>query len=688
MKRSERTLRFIIPKSYLSVLFCPEGIKTLESFRIFLYASECSFLGVSICCSGFGSDFFSSQPMEKEMKESTIIKLIIFLFIITSLILITNDADAANRAILDSVKDKYISAASTWGAKMVEYATNLFFVLMAISLVWTFVPLLFRSANVNDALIEIIRFCVFCGFFLWLLQNGPQMASSIIDSMVQIGEKASGQGQITPSTIMDKGYDIYTATAKAADELDWTEIATALMYRVLGCLIYVLFGIIAINMLLQYCSCWILAYAGIFFLGFGSTRWTSDIAINYFKSVLGTGTQLMVMILLVGIGQKIIDENIKVAETPEEIELIIILLFSLSLLMLVAKLPPLVAGIITGGSIGGGGIGAFGAGAAVGAASTAASVAATTGRGAMHVGKSVSVGRDRSAQLKAEGAGFSERTAKGALATAGYLARAATGFHGGASGGSGSSSSKDSNDSGGGEKDSGGNNDGKSGGAQDQNKKTSDLAKHAAQAAQANFKSQNASSSGAQSASPQASSVAADTVMASAMGATQATGSASTEAATPGAQTSMQGVSPQSAQHVETNATGTTSQTASTASLGNAQTGATQATAQTSTKAATPGVQATSQSASTASTGNTQASNPLGSPTLQSRHIPEANYAHDAAAQARAAQAAQNIASRASSSSTLSRNQANVSPTIQHIADRKVSTESIGQIFKRPDKRG
>ncbi|MGS0066676.1 type IV secretion system protein, partial [Escherichia coli] len=32
---------------------------------------------------------------------------------------------------------------------------------------------------------------------------------------------------------------------------------------------------------------WILLYAGVFFLGFGGSRWTSDMAINYYKTVLG-----------------------------------------------------------------------------------------------------------------------------------------------------------------------------------------------------------------------------------------------------------------------------------------------------------------------------------------------------------------------------------------------------------------
>jgi Na+/melibiose symporter-like transporter len=55
-------------------------------------------------------------------------------------------------------------------------------------------------------------------------------------------------------------------------------------------------------------SGWVLAYGGVFFLGFGGSRWTSDMAINYYKTVLGMAAQLMAMVLLVGIGKTFLDD--------------------------------------------------------------------------------------------------------------------------------------------------------------------------------------------------------------------------------------------------------------------------------------------------------------------------------------------------------------------------------------------
>ena len=66
-------------------------------------------------------------------------------------------------------------------------------------------------------------------------------------------------------------------------------------------------AVVAANVLLALVNAWVLAYAGIFVLGFGGARWTSDIAINYFRSVAGIALKLMTITLLVGIAMSIID---------------------------------------------------------------------------------------------------------------------------------------------------------------------------------------------------------------------------------------------------------------------------------------------------------------------------------------------------------------------------------------------
>ena len=325
----------------------------------------------------------------------------------------------------------------------------LFWTLGTISLVFTFGFMALRKADIGEFFAEFIRFILFFGFFLWLLRNGPAFANSIIQSLARIGEQASGVASVTPSGIVDIGFMILKQAF--SNSSIWSPVDSFIGVALsLGILI--LLAVVAINMLLLLVSGWLLMYAGIFFLGFGGSRWTSDMAINYYKTVLGVAVQIMTMVLLVGIGNDLLSSFYARMNTGtlNFEELGVMLVFCVALLMLVNRVPPLIAGIITGSGIGGaGGIGNFGAGAAIGAAMGAASMAAGAASvaGAAVMGGAASAAGGMSAVKAAfEKAGSSAGGESGGMpmlgggsdpgSDAGSFAQAA-GFGGGSSSGAG-----------------------------------------------------------------------------------------------------------------------------------------------------------------------------------------------------------------------------------------------------------
>ena len=285
-------------------------------------------------------------------------------------------ADLSNKDILNSVLNKYQSVATQWASSIQDHATTLFMYLVGISMVWQFIPLVFRRSSIAEFFGEMFRFLTFSGFFLWLLRNGPQIANSIINSLIEIGLQATNQADISPSSITDIGFKVFH---QAVDNISALSPINSAGCLIIAGLVLLILALVAINMLLQLCAAWIMAYAGIFFLGFGGSRWTSDMAINYFKTVLGVGVQLMTMTLIVGVGTGFINEYYAKMSTAINLEEIGILLVSaLTLFMLVDKLPTMVAGIITGASVGSMGVGSFGAGAAIGAAAAGMGLAASS----------------------------------------------------------------------------------------------------------------------------------------------------------------------------------------------------------------------------------------------------------------------------------------------------------------------
>lgn len=326
----------------------------------------------------------------------------IFLFLITAFMLVSNcyaahiriegtsfpsttKSSVSSANILDSVFDKYQQEVKKWQNVIREEATKIFLALAAISLVWTFGQLLFQKSDITAFFGEAIRFMLFIGLFYWFLENGPKIAEAIIQSFIKIGARASSQGTISPSSIVDVGIKVLSDTKEQISI--WSPIVGSGCLVIAG-IVLVILALVGVNMLLQLITAWVLAYAGIIFLGFGGSRWTSDMALNYFRSVLQCAVSLMTMTLLVGIGTHVIEQyHASMAKDMNMDELSILLVFAITLLMLVDKLPSAVAGIATGSGIGNSGIGAFGAGAALGAAATALTGAAGAIKGAVAAGK-------------------------------------------------------------------------------------------------------------------------------------------------------------------------------------------------------------------------------------------------------------------------------------------------------------
>ncbi|AJJ24560.1 P-type conjugative transfer protein TrbL [Yersinia enterocolitica] len=295
-----------------------------------------------------------------------------------------------NSGIMNTVLDRFQSAASGWGAVMVQYASWLFWEMALLSMVWTFGMMALRKADIQEFFAEALRFLSATGFFFWILVNAPSIAMSIIKSTQMIGAEAAGLGsQLQPYDIVDMGFDILFRAFDQSTFWAPVDATCAILFSLATLLILTLIGV---QMLLLLVTSWILAYAGIFLLGFGGSRWTSDIAINYYKTVVGVGIQLMMMILLVGIGKTFLDEYYsKLSDTISLKEMAVMLVVTVILYALINKIPTLLAGIVGSGSIQSG-IGNFGAGAVMGAASMAGTAAATAASGAISAATSAAGG--------------------------------------------------------------------------------------------------------------------------------------------------------------------------------------------------------------------------------------------------------------------------------------------------------
>jgi len=307
----------------------------------------------------------------------------------------------ANVGFYDDILRRFQSAALGWQSVITSAASWLFWTLVLISMVWTFGMMALRKADIGEFFAEFVRFTIFTGFFWWLLINGPNFAMSIMQSLSQLGASAGGlpstPGQLglTPSGIVDIGFKIF---GQIIDNMSFwpNKFHLSLMGGIMGLGILIMLCLIGINMLLLLVSSWFLAYAGIFFLGFGGSRWTSDMAINYYKSVLGLAIQILAMVLLIAIGKTFLDQYY--ATIQDDIaatnlkSMAALLMACIVLLALTSRIPSLLAGIITGAAVGGGGVGSIVGAGTLAASAGIAGAAVATGGAALAAGSAAAAG--------------------------------------------------------------------------------------------------------------------------------------------------------------------------------------------------------------------------------------------------------------------------------------------------------
>lgn len=290
--------------------------------------------------------------------------------------------------ILNEISDTFRSKSSTFASKIQGYAITLFWLLAGISLAWTAIELALKHAEFGEIVGELAKYIIFTGLFSFLLTNGVTIAGYIYQTFAMLGGLAAGiptsPGSIPtlePSEVIDLGLEFYDKVS-ATREWDLDSIAMDLISMMIAVGFFVLTLIIATKVLVQLINLWCLMYAGAFFLGFGGSRWTQDIARNYFKSVLFASSQFFAMIFLVTIMKMVMQDLMADFDSGSMVTIIIFLIIPIIFFMIMESVPNIIGGITNGSfNFSSGAAGSAMLGAGMGAVLGAASVGNLTAKG-------------------------------------------------------------------------------------------------------------------------------------------------------------------------------------------------------------------------------------------------------------------------------------------------------------------
>lgn len=195
---------------------------------------------------------------------------------------------------------------------ILEAAKSLFWSLALISLVWTMGMLVVRQ-DIGELLMELLRFIIVTGLFYWVLinassrQGGQGFIEDIVVSFLgMVNDQASDESfRKSANDILKRCLHVFFKVInETADGQDADRLIVGAMVTMIVCI----GAVMAAQFLIALVMAWILGYAGIFLLGFGGARWTSPIAINYYKHVVAVGIAMLALSLIGAITVSFIDE--------------------------------------------------------------------------------------------------------------------------------------------------------------------------------------------------------------------------------------------------------------------------------------------------------------------------------------------------------------------------------------------
>lgn len=258
-----------------------------------------------------------------------------------------------NELFLNGIQDLLSNHLTEWTSVIQEYGINLFMILATISLIVNIILIQTESASgidTNKILGFLIRFAFVTGFFYLLLLNGVDYASQIVNSFIDIGNKALGYGhnEYTADKVLSAGFKICESAVNTSNGI--LDTIKAIPLYILALLIFIILILILANYIVEIASAWILIFGGYFVLAFGATQWTRDWVINYFKAVVGIGLKILTLIFLISIGVELIEKQVAIIDGGSfSINSgIVILATTILLYIIMNKVPDAVASLVSG----------------------------------------------------------------------------------------------------------------------------------------------------------------------------------------------------------------------------------------------------------------------------------------------------------------------------------------------------
>jgi type IV secretion system protein TrbL len=187
-------------------------------------------------------------------------------------------------------------------------AQNLFILLAAITVTWSLIWWILEKDDPVPIFVGLLKNLMRISFFWFVLLNAQGLARAVLNSFVGAGQAAASaagapMAQLSPVGILQAGSGLAETLVQNLNVQGMLgSIAGAFLAPILGVLLFVAFLIIAAQMVIALVEGFIVLSGGVLLLGFLGSPWTARFGMSYFSALLGVGTKLFMIYIIVALG--------------------------------------------------------------------------------------------------------------------------------------------------------------------------------------------------------------------------------------------------------------------------------------------------------------------------------------------------------------------------------------------------
>lgn len=270
----------------------------------------------------------------------------------TAALATTHPALAQEGSVLTSLQNQITTAAKGWETTVMDAARSLFWILATIEIGVAAVWLALQAASLDSWFAELVRRILFVGLFAFVLEQGPEFAKSVVDSLFEIG---AGNGTASPADVFNAGLVVATKMSEKVQFGLFEDNALAISAAVAMVVTVIAFSLVAAIFVSVMVEMYLGLLAGMIMLGLGGSSFTKDFAVRYLVYAFSVGMKLMGLVMISRIGSDVLIGLANDPEVGDQFQTALAIAGIAVVVFIIAMyVPAILQGVVQGASVTGG----------------------------------------------------------------------------------------------------------------------------------------------------------------------------------------------------------------------------------------------------------------------------------------------------------------------------------------------